>query len=175
MCYPVLVRWALWKGSTDFLGIVLAEKTFDQYNHTGHDLLAKAARHSTQAGIQHETRLRKLQPPTVFPWNLIQKTWLEGESSRGVSWSSAVSWKCIWKIFFWGNPSWNNHGINVSYVKIQLFLPWLLYPLQWSLQEWSYFCLTQTKYLLPIPRPHLFISDYHISLFNHETILGIHG
>jgi len=49
------------------LGIALAEKAFDQYNHTGHDLLAKAARHSTQAGIQHETRLRKLQPLWFSP------------------------------------------------------------------------------------------------------------
>lgn len=49
------------------LGIALAEKAFDQYNHTGHDLLAKAACHSTQAGIQHESRLRKLQPLLFSP------------------------------------------------------------------------------------------------------------
>lgn len=49
------------------LGIDLAGKAFDQYNHIGHDLLAKAACHSTQAGIQHETRLRKLQPLLLSP------------------------------------------------------------------------------------------------------------
>lgn len=47
--------------------LLWTEKTFDQYNHTGYDLLAKAARHSTQAGIQHEIRLRKLQPLLFFP------------------------------------------------------------------------------------------------------------
>lgn len=82
------------------------------------------------------------------------------------------------EVIFWGNPSWNNRGINVSYTQVpDPFIIHLLAPPATPVGTTTVvLVLTYTEYLLPIPRPLLWISDDdHIIRFNRKTTLRVHG